>query len=66
MAHRSQEIELMSYDQSDPRNCSENDQAFWEGCLGRLQALFANNPPLKKQNSPAGDDLDITHKENKQ
>ncbi len=32
----------------------------------RLQALFANNPPLKKQNSPVGDDLDSTHKENKQ
>jgi len=56
----------MTRDQSDPQNYSENDHAFWEGCLDRLQALIANDPPLKKQNSPVGDDFDSTHKENKQ
>lgn len=56
----------MPYDQSDPRNCSKIVHAFWEGCLDRLQALLANNPALKKQNSPVGNDLDSTHKENKQ
>ncbi|MBL4757104.1 MAG: hypothetical protein JKY32_05540 [Rhizobiales bacterium] len=56
----------MSYDQGDTRNYSENYQAFWEGCLDRLQALFENNPPLKKQSSSVGDGLDNTHKENKQ
>lgn len=56
----------MSYDRNDRRYGSGNEGAFWEGCLDRLRALFANNPHLKKQNSSVGDDLDSTHKENKQ